>query len=78
LGTLQQTLEEGIESGRIESVKQEKEAAEFRSAVDAGEMPPLRPFVFNTDHTPSDIATLLQSGGVELLDPKTLHRFLSS
>jgi len=35
-------------------------------------MPPLHPFVFTTDYSPGDIATLLQSGGVELLDVKTL------
>ncbi len=35
-------------------------------------MPPLRPFVFTTDYSPGDIATLLQSGGVELLEVKTL------
>jgi hypothetical protein len=35
-------------------------------------MPPLHPFVFTTDYSPGDIATMLQSGGVELLDVKTL------
>ena len=35
-------------------------------------MPPLSPFVFITDYNPADIATLLQSGGVQLLDTKTL------
>ena len=35
-------------------------------------MPPLQPFVFITDYNPGDIATLLQSGGVQLLDTKTL------
>src|SRR5262249_51951595 len=32
----------------------------------------LQPFVFTTDYSPGDIATLLQSGGVQLLDVKTL------
>ena len=35
-------------------------------------MPPLQPFVFTTDYSPGDIATLLQSGGVQLLEVKTL------
>jgi hypothetical protein len=34
--------------------------------VDAGKCPRCR------DYSPTDVATLLQSGGVELLDPKTL------
>src|SRR5207247_10138141 len=35
-------------------------------------MPPLRPFVFTTDYSPSDLATMLHSGGVQLLDVQTL------
>jgi hypothetical protein len=52
--------------------KEERQAAEFRCALDASEMPALHPFVFTTDYSPGDVATLLQSGGVELLDVKTL------
>ena len=35
-------------------------------------MPPLRPFVFITDYSPGDFATILQSGGIQLLDLQTL------
>jgi hypothetical protein len=35
-------------------------------------MPPVRPFVFITDYSPSDLATVLQSGGVQLFDVETL------
>jgi hypothetical protein len=72
LASLEQEFLRGIESGKIIGMKQEQQAAEFRRALDAGQMPPLRPFVFTTDYSPGDIATLLQSGGVELLDVKTL------
>jgi len=72
LASLEQEFLRGIESGKITGAKQERQAAEFRRALDAGEMPPLRPFVFTTDYSPGDIATLLQSGGVELLEVKTL------
>src|SRR5213595_2249886 len=72
LASIERTLREGIESGKINRAREEREAAEFKRALDAGEMPPLRPFVFTTDYSPGDIATLLQSGGVELLDVKTL------
>src|SRR5437867_7060296 len=72
LASIEQTLREGIESGKINRAKEEREAAEFRRALDAGETPPLHPFVFTTDYSPGDIATLLQSGGVALLDVKTL------
>src|SRR6266705_5775415 len=46
--------------------------AQFQRALDAGEMPPLRPFVFITDYSPGDFATMLQSGGIQLLDLETL------
>ena len=72
LASLEQELRRGIESGKIAGAKEEQQAAKFRRALDAGEMPPLHPFVFTTDYSPGDIATLLQSGGVALLDVKTL------
>src|SRR3982751_588854 len=65
LGFIEQTLREGIESSKINREKEEEpEMTEFRRALDAGEMPPLRPFTFITDYSPSDSATMLQSGGV--------------
>jgi hypothetical protein len=72
LASIEQTLQEGIASGKINRVKEEQRAAEFQRALDAGEMPPLQPFTFTTDYRPSDIAAVLQGGGIELLDLKTL------
>ena len=65
-------MREGIESGKINRAKEEREAAEFRRGLDAGEMLQLHPFVFTTDYSPGDFATLLQSGGIQLLDLETL------
>jgi len=74
LASIEQTLREGIESSKINRAEQQEPAmAEFRRALAAGEMPPLRPFVFITDYSPSDLATMLQSGGVQLLDVETLR-----
>jgi hypothetical protein len=72
LASIERTLREGIESGKINRAKEEREVAEFQRALDAAEMPPLDPFVFTTDYSPGDFATLLQSGGIELLDLQTL------
>jgi hypothetical protein len=72
LASFEQQLRVGIESGRINRVKQEREATEFHGALNAGEMPPVRPFVFTTDYSPTDWATMLQSGGIQLLDAQTL------
>ena len=72
LASIERTLRDGIESNKINRVEQEQEAAEFRRALDAGEMPPLHPFVFTTDYSPGDFATMLQAGGIQLLDLETL------
>ena len=72
LASIERTLREGIESGKINRAQEEQEAAKFQRALDAGEMPALHPFVFTTDYSPGDFATLLQSGGIELLDLETL------
>ena len=72
LASLEQQLRKGIESGKINRVTQEQRAAEFQRALDAGEMPPLQPFVFITDYSATDWATILQSGGIQLLDVQTV------
>ena len=72
LASFEQQLREGIESGKTNRANQERIAAEFQRALNAGEMPPLQPFVFTTDYSPTDWATMLQSGGVQLLDVETL------
>jgi hypothetical protein len=72
LASLERILREGIESGKINAGKEEQQAAAFQRALDAGEMPPLHPFVFTTDYSPGDFAAVLQAGGIELLDVETL------
>ncbi len=73
LASIERTLSGGIESNKVNRVEQQREATEFRRALDAGEMPPLRPFVFTTDYSPGDFAAILQVGGVQLLDLETLN-----
>ena len=72
LAVLENELREGIDSAKSESAREDPIVTEFDRALAAGEMPPLRPFAFVTDYSATDIATLLQSGGIELLDVKTL------
>ena len=72
LASLERTLRQGIASGKVNAAQEERQRAEFQRALEAGEMPPLRPYVFTTDYSPGDFAALLQSGGVELLDVETL------
>jgi hypothetical protein len=73
LASIEQLLQQGIESGKINRAKQERRAAVFQRALDGGEMPPLQPFVFITDYSPGDFAAMLQSGGNLLLDLQTLN-----
>jgi nitrogen fixation-related uncharacterized protein len=72
LASIERTLREGIESNKRNRAEQEREATEFRRAFDAGETPPLQPFIFITDYNPADFATMLQAGGIQLLDLETL------
>jgi uncharacterized protein YukE len=72
LASIEKTLREGIESNNDSRAKEQQQVAEFRRALDAGEMPPLHPFVFTTDYSPGDFATILQSGGIQLLELDTL------
>ncbi len=72
LASIEQTLREGIESNKVSRAKEQQQVAEFQRALDAGEMPQLHPFVFTTDYSPGDFATILQSGGIQLLELETL------
>src|SRR5437660_11575586 len=72
LASLEQQLQEGIENSRTEGATEEGQLQEFRRALEAGEMPPIKPFSFTSDYSASDVATLLQSGGIEVLDLKML------
>src|SRR5947199_5265424 len=49
LASLEELLGEGIDSNKAAGAKEEQQAAEFRRALNAGDMPPLSPFVFITD-----------------------------
>ena len=72
LASLEQLLKEGIDNAKTEGAKEDRRVASFQGSLQAGEMPPLHPFTFTTDYSATDMATLLQSGGIELLDMKTL------
>ena len=72
LASIERTLRDGIESNKTNRAEQEREAAAFRRALDAGDMPPVHPFVFTTDYNAGDFATTLQAGGIQLLDLETL------
>jgi hypothetical protein len=72
LASLEQDMRESIGKNHAQAERLGKEAAAFREIVERGEMPAPYPFVFITDYSPTDIATLLQAGGVELLDRQML------
>src|SRR5947208_15828266 len=49
LASLEQEFLKGIESGKIAEAREGRQAGECRRALDAGEMPPLHPFVLPPD-----------------------------
>jgi hypothetical protein len=71
LASLEQTLREGVDNAKTEGAKEDRQLVKFRRALQAGEIPPLR-LLLSQPTSATDIATLLQSGGIELLDVKTL------
>jgi len=72
LAFLEHEMKEGLENTTEDAQKHDQQVAEFRRALGAGEMSPLRPFSFTTDYSASDTSSLLQAGGYEVLDVKTL------
>ena len=72
LAALEQQIAADLESAKSLRESQAKGLAAFQKKLEAGEMPPLNSFSFTSDYSATDIATLLQSGGYQLLDVKTL------
>ena len=72
LASLERQLREGVENTKAEAAKAAEERRQFQQALESGQRPKLRRFTFTTDYNPGDIATILQAGGIELLDVKTL------
>jgi hypothetical protein len=72
LAALEQQVSDDLESAKALRESQAQGLSAFQRKLDAGEMPPLNSFAFTSDYSATDIATLLQSGGYQLLDVKTL------
>src|SRR5438045_9768062 len=70
LATLENQLREGIANANAGGAVSDREVAEFKRALAAGDMPPLDMYSFSSGYSASDIATLLQAGGIELLAVK--------
>jgi hypothetical protein len=72
LGALEEQVTTDLASAKALREQQAKGLTAFQRKLEAGEMPPLNSFAFTSDYSATDIATLLQSGGYQLLDVKTL------
>lgn len=72
LAALEDQLQGDIETATVLREKTAQGLAAFQKKLDAGEMPALNSFSFTSDYSATDVATLLQSGGYQLLDVKTL------
>ena len=72
LASLERQLREGVENTKAQAAKAAEGKRQFQQALESGQRPKLRRFTFTTDYNPGDIATILQAGGIELLDVKTL------
>ena len=69
---LSSEVTQAIANATEERASAVRSLTEFRRALNAGEMPRLGTFSFVTDYSATDTATLLESGGYQLLDIKTI------
>ena len=65
-------MKEGLQNTEANVRAHDQKAEEFHRALEAGQMPTVEPFSFTTDYSASDMSSLLQSGGYEVLDVKTV------
>jgi hypothetical protein len=72
LSALEEQATSDLASAKALRESQAKGLAAFKQRLDAGEMPALNSFAFTSDYSATDMATLLQSGGYQLLDIKTV------
>lgn len=73
LAWLDKVYSESAVQIRTETDTLRSRAEEFQRQVDAGARPRLTPLDINTDYDPADLAGLLQGGGFDLLEVKTIH-----
>lgn len=72
LAALEDYVRDIVDSAKTEGEREDRRVANFRGALNAGEMPSLVPLSMLSDYNPGDIANLLQAGGFELLDIQTI------
>lgn len=72
VNALEQDAREAIVNASNERTHVAATLAEFRRAYAANEEPHIGTLSFSIDYSPTDTATLLQSGGYQLLDIKTI------
>ena len=72
LATLEESVQKSVKRYEAAAEQQDRVAADFQRRLDSGEMPPLSAFFFSSGYSTSDAATLLQSGGLDLLDATTI------
>jgi len=72
LAALEEQVTADLESAKALRDSQAKDLATFKQRLDAGEMPSINSFSFTSDYSATDTASLLQSGGYQLLDVKAL------
>ena len=72
LAALEDEVTQELDGAKRQLANEQNRAAEFRRDLDAGKMPEIHPFSFSSGYSATDMATLLQSGGYQLLDVKTL------
>ena len=73
LAWMETEFTEGLEDIKREQAAGKKQLDTFARQIDAGAMPALRPLTFDTDYDPADMASMMSSGGFDLLEIETVR-----
>jgi hypothetical protein len=73
LAWMEETYARDVADVREERAVVQRNADAFNKQYRAGEMPPLHAFTWHSDYDPSDVSSLLASGGFDLLEVQTVR-----
>jgi len=73
LAWMETEFTEGLEDIKKEQASLKKQHDDFTRQIDAGAMPAIRALTFDTDYDPADMASVMSSGGFDLLAVQTVR-----
>ncbi len=73
LAWMETEFTEGLENIKTEQALLKKQHDNLMRQIDAGAMPAIHPLTFDSDYDPADMASVMSSGGFNLLEVETVR-----